>query len=155
MPMKTLNKFYAVALAAFFGLTLAAFAEDDDDDKEMKPAAPAISATNLPPVSTKTNVLYATDIKPILDSSCADCHSGNRAKGQLHLDTLDGVLKGGKEGKILTVGDSTNSLIVLSVAHLTRDNEDWMPPVRNREGIKPLQPSEIGLIRAWIEQGAK
>ena len=84
-----------------------------------------------------------------------DCHSGNRAKARLHLETLEGVLNGSKEGKILTPGDGANSLIVKAVAHLTKDWDDWMPPLHNKEGFKPLLPEEIGLIRAWIDQGAK
>jgi len=150
-----MTTYAVVALAAVFGLTLAALADDDDDAKPAKPAPPAVNSSQLPPVATNSPVVYATDIKPILDSSCADCHSGSRAKGRLHLDTLAGVLQGGKEGKIITVGDSAKSLLVLSVAHLTKDNEDWMPPLKNKEGIKPLLPAEISLIRAWIDQGAK
>jgi len=30
-----------------------------------------------------------------------------------------------------------------------------MPPLKNKAGIKPLTPEQIGLIRAWIDQGAK
>ena len=49
------------------------------------------------------------------------CHSGNRPKGRLKLDTLADTLKGGKDGKILTPGDSANSYVVKAVAHLTSD----------------------------------
>jgi hypothetical protein len=31
----------------------------------------------------------------------------------------------------------------------------WMPPLENKAGIKPLTSGQIGLIRAWIDQGAK
>jgi len=27
--------------------------------------------------------------------------------------------------------------------------------LKNKAGIKPLTPEQIGLIRAWIDQGAK
>ena len=68
---------------------------------------------------------------------------------------LEGALKGSKDGKILTAGDSANSFIVKAVAHLTSDHDSWMPPLNNKAGIKPLTPEQIGLIRAWIDQGAK
>jgi hypothetical protein len=71
------------------------------------------------------------------------------------MDTLEGVLKGTKQGKIVTPGDSANSVIVKAVAHLTKDQDGWMPPLNNRAGIKPLTAEQIGLIRAWIDQGAK
>jgi mono/diheme cytochrome c family protein len=109
----------------------------------------------LPPASTRESVTYAADIKPIFDAACVKCHSGDRAKARLHMDTLTGVLKGTKQGKILTVGDSANSFIVKSVAHLTKDRDSWMPPLQNKAGIKPLTADQIGLLRAWIDQGAK
>jgi hypothetical protein len=126
-------------LAAAFSLAVAASAED----------------VKLPPASTKSGVTYATYIKPIFDASCVKCHSGDRPKARLHMDTLEGVLKGTKEGKIVMPGDSTNSFIVKVVAHATSDHDSWMPPPDNRAGIKPLTPEQIGLIRAWIDQGAK
>ena len=132
-------KLTSAALAAVFGLAVAVSAED----------------VKLPPASTKTGVTYATDIKPIFDASCVKCHSGDRPKARLHMDTLEGVLKGTKEGKIITSADSTNSFIVKAVAHATSDHDSWMPPPNNRAGIKPLTPEQIGLIRAWIDQGAK
>jgi len=109
----------------------------------------------LPPASTKTGVTYATDMKPIFDASCVKCHSGDRAKARLHMDTLEGVLKGTKEGSILKTGDSANSFIIKCVAHTTEDRDSWMPPMNNKAGIKPLTPEQIGLVRAWIDQGAK
>jgi hypothetical protein len=115
----------------------------------------ARAAGTLPPASDKTGLTYATDIKPIFDASCVKCHSGDKPKARLHMDTLAGVFKGTKEGKIVVAGDSANSFLVKSVAHVTSDSDAWMPPVHNKAGIKPLTPEQIGLIRAWIDQGAK
>ena len=110
---------------------------------------------SLPPASTKTGVTYATDIKPIFDTSCVKCHTGDKPKAHLHMDTLEGVLKGTKHGKIVTAGDSANSLLVKAVAHALPDQDGWMPPQHNKAGIKELTPDLIGLIRAWIDEGAK
>jgi len=109
----------------------------------------------LPPASTQTGVTYAADIKPIFDASCVKCHTGDKPKAHLHMDTLVGVLKGTKQGKIVTPGDSAKSFLIQAVAHLTKDHDSWMPPLKNKAGIKPLTPEQIGLIRAWIDQGAK
>jgi len=109
----------------------------------------------LPPASDKPGVTYAADIKAIFDTSCVKCHSGDKPKAHLHMDTLAGVLKGTKHGKIVTAGDSANSLIVKSIAHALPDRDSWMPPQHNKAGIKDLTPDQIGLIRAWIDQGAK
>ncbi len=109
----------------------------------------------LPPASTQTGVTYATDIKPIFDASCIKCHSGDHAKARLKLDTLEGALKGSKDGPVITVGNSAESDLVKSVAHASDDQDDWMPPLHNKAGIKPLTSDQVGLIRAWIDQGAK
>ena len=115
----------------------------------------AADTATIPPASTKTGVTYDTDIKPIFDNSCVKCHSGDRPKAKLHMDTLAGVLKGTKEGKIVNPGDSAGSFIVKAIAHATEEEDSWMPPLKNKVGIKPLTPEQIGLIRAWIDQGAK
>jgi len=141
MKMTHTVKWTVMTLTATFGLAIAATADD--------------AAGQLPPASTKTGVTYATDIKAILDASCVKCHSGDKPKAKLSLDTLEGALKGSKDGKILTAGDSANSLVVKAVAHLAADHDTWMPPLNNKAGIKPLTPDQIGLIRAWIDQGAK
>jgi uncharacterized membrane protein len=147
MKMTNTIKLTAVALTAMFGLAIAASAQDAAGTP---PAAPT-----MPPASTKQGVTYATDIKTILDASCAKCHSGDKPKAHLKLDSLEGALKGSKDGPILTPGDSANSFVVKSVSHLTVDHDAWMPPLHNRANIAPLTPDQIGLIRAWIDQGAK
>lgn len=112
-------------------------------------------AADLPPASTKTGVTYTTDIKPIFDTSCIKCHSGDKPKAHLKLDTLENALKGSKDGKVITAGDSANSFMVKCLAHVTSDHDSWMPPPHNKANIGPLTPEQIGLIRAWIDQGAK
>ena len=109
----------------------------------------------LPPASDKKNVTYATDIKPIFDASCVKCHDTNKPKAGLRMNSLEGVLKGTKHGKIVVPGDSAKSLLVTAIAHLTKSRDGWMPPLNNKAGIKTLTSDQIGLIRAWIDQGAK
>jgi mono/diheme cytochrome c family protein len=128
-----------LVLAATFGSVLAAAAD----------------TAQLPPASTKTGVTYATDIKPIFDQSCVKCHSGEKPKARLKLDSLENALKGSKDGKVILAGDSVKSPLVRNVAHATDDKDAWMPPLHNKANIGPLTPEQIGLIRAWIDQGAK
>jgi mono/diheme cytochrome c family protein len=131
--MKAMTKFTAIPLAAVFGFVVVASAQD----------------ATLPPASTKTGVTYATDIKPIFDASCVRCHGEKKPGSGIVLTSLDGVLKGGRDGKIIVVGDSTKSDLVMSVAHIG-DPQSFMP----KRG-KPLTAEQVGLIRAWIDQGAK
>ena len=118
-------------------------------------AALALTATaaakkEIPPASKKTGLTFDKDIKPIFEKSCFECHGDKKQKAKLRLDSLAATLKGGENGKVVVVGKSADSSLVKSVARLVED--DAMPP----EGKgKPLTAEQIGLIRAWIDQGAK
>jgi hypothetical protein len=114
----------------------------------------AVDLSKLPPASDKTGVTYATDIKPLLEKSCVKCHGAEKPKGRLRLDSLEGILKGGEDGKVLLPGNSAGSMLVHNVAH-AGEPDDYMPPPRNKANIGPLTKEQIGLIRAWIDQGAK
>jgi mono/diheme cytochrome c family protein len=141
--MKTMTKSTSALFAAVFGFAAAVSAQD------ATPATPT-----LPPASTNTNVTYATDIKPIFDANCVKCHDGTkpRVAAKLALDTLTGALKGSRDGKVVTVGDSAHSDLVLSVAHMGDNPDSFMP---RGKGARKLTDEQIGLIRAWIDQGAK
>jgi hypothetical protein len=137
----------ALSLSLVGALALTALTASADD--KMDPS-------KLPPASDKSGVTYANDIKPIFDNSCVKCHHGDKAKSKLHLDTLEGALAGGKQedGKDIVPGNSGKSVLVYAVAHVG-DEDDFMPPPKNKANIKPLTKDEVGLIRAWIDQGAK
>ena len=118
-------------------------------------ATPPAAQPTLPPASTKTGVTFDTDIKPIFTASCMPCHSSTgpkKPKAGLALDTLAGTLKGDRDGVVLKAGDSAHSDLVMSVAHIGDDPDGFMPKGHN---AKMLTPDQIGLIRAWIDQGAK
>jgi mono/diheme cytochrome c family protein len=131
----------AFVIFGVIGISAAMLADDVDTSK-------------LPPPSTKPGVTYATDIKPIFDATCIKCHGPQKPKAKLRLDSLEGVMKGGEDGKVVEPGNSAKSMMVLNVAHLG-DEDDYMPPPKNKLGLKKLTDEQIGLIRAWIDQGAK
>jgi hypothetical protein len=113
-----------------------------------------VDPSKLPPASDKAGVTYATDIKPIFDKSCVKCHGAEKPKAKLRLDSLAGALKGGEDGTVILPGKSADSMLVHNVAHAGA-KDLYMPPPRNKANIPPLTREEIGLIRAWIDQGAK
>src|SRR5258707_1297354 len=115
---------------------------------------PKVDLSKIPPASDRKDVTYAGDIKPIFDHSCIKCHGAEKPKGKLRLDSLEGTLKGGQDGKVVLAGDSAHSILVQNIAHVG-DEDDYMPPPKNKMGIGPLSKEQIGLIRAWIDQGAK
>lgn len=113
-----------------------------------------VDTSKLPPAASKQGVTYAGDVKAIFDKSCIKCHGAEKPKAKLRLDSLEGVLKGSADGKVIETGNSAKSPLVHSIAQLG-DEDHWMPPKNNKAKIAPLTAVEIGLIRAWVDQGAK
>jgi uncharacterized membrane protein len=116
------------------------------------PAKGAPDAGKLPPPAQRQGLTFAADIKPIFEKSCVRCHAPGQAKARLRLDTLEGVLKGSEDGKVIRPGDSASSRLVYNVAQVGRGKA--MPPARNKANIGPLTKEQVALIRAWIDQGA-
>jgi mono/diheme cytochrome c family protein len=103
----------------------------------------------LPPAASQP-VDYARDVAPILSRSCYRCHGESKHKGGLALHVKDRLMAGGDEGPVVVVGKSAESRLIHSVA---RTDPDYpMPPEGSGD---PLTPAEVGLLRAWIDQGAK
>lgn len=109
-----------------------------------------LDISKLPPASAKKDLTYAKDIKPIFEKSCFKCHGEEKQKGKLRLDSLAAVKKGGEDGEVIIAGKSEKSPLVHAIAALDPDNV--MPPEGKGD---PLSKEQIGLIRAWIDQGAK
>jgi len=110
--------------------------------------------SKLPPASDKKGLTYDKDIKPILEKSCFACHGADKQKGEFRTDSRDALLKGGESGKPAVVaGKSTESPIVLVTSDLIEDSE--MPPLDKREKYPALSKEQVGVLRAWIDQGAK
>lgn len=101
----------------------------------------------LPPAATHS-VDFGRDIKPILEASCVKCHGRGRDKGDFNLDSLQNLLAGGESGPSIVPGASTESILIELVAGV---DPDYVMPQKG----KRLTPVEVGLLRAWIDQGAK
>ena len=109
-----------------------------------------VDVSKLPPAAKQTGVTFAKDILPIFKASCFKCHGEMKQKGKLRVDTLEATLKGGESGPMVIKGDSAKSTLVHSIAQL--DPDAAMPPEGKGD---PLTKEQIGLVRAWIDQGAK
>lgn len=101
----------------------------------------------IPPASKK-EVDFKKDIQPLFREKCHKCHGPEKQQGGLRLDRRDDALNGGDSGPAFEVGKSESSLLIKYVAAV--DPDVVMPP----EGEK-LSDEQIGLLRAWIDQGAK
>ena len=92
---------------------------------------------------------FSKEVLPVLESKCFKCHGEKKAKAKLRLHTLADALKGGKSGKAIEPGKSSESLVIKRVS-LPADDDDIMP----NEG-DPLTKAQIGALTRWIDQGAK
>ena len=113
-------------------------------------SAADVDVSKLPAASTKTGLSFDKDIKPIFDKSCIKCHGAEKQKGKLRLDTLEATLKGGENGESVVKGNSAKSTLVHTIARL--EPYAAMPPDGKGD---PLSKEQIGIVRAWIDQGAK
>lgn len=118
----------------------------------VRAAAPDIS--KLPPAAKKEGLTFDKDIKPMIEKSCMNCHGPEKPKSKYRLDNRDDAIKGGKSGDAAVIpGKSEKSPLVLYPADLVEEME--MPPTDKRDKYPALTKEQIGLIRAWIDQGAK
>ena len=98
----------------------------------------AVFAADLPPAAAK-KVDYARDIEPLLSSRCYMCHGPKQQMSGLRLDRKDAALK------VIQPGNSAASRLIHMVAGMEKK---VMPPMGAR-----LTAAEIGMLRAWIDQG--
>ena len=125
-----------VGALAFMGVVTATAAEVD--------------LSKLPPASDKKDLTYDKDIKAVFEKNCFKCHGPEKQKAKLRLDSLAAALKGSENGEVITKGNSAKSGLVQAIARL--DPDAAMPPDGKGD---PLSKETIGLVRAWIDQGAK
>ena len=117
-------------------------------------AAELGDASKLPPPSKETGLTFEKHIKPLFEKSCLGCHGENRPKSKYRVDSREAVIKGGSSGDPAVVpGQSAKSILVHYCADLVKEME--MPPVEKREKYPALTKQQIGILRAWIDQGAK
>ena len=99
--------------------------------------------TATQPAVVDATVSFATDVLPILQSRCINCHGGDRTEEGLVLLSYADIMAGSNNGPVVTPGDSEFSLL----AELVSNQE--MP----KRGPK-LTPPQMQIIVDWINQGA-
>ena len=105
----------------------------------------AFAATNLPP-SANRKIDFEKDVQPILAQKCYSCHGEDVQQSGLRLDKRQNALRGGDYGPVINVGNSAESKLIRRLVN--GDGGLQMPP----SGALPDE--EIGILRAWIDQGA-
>ena len=90
---------------------------------------------------------FHREVRPILETTCVECHGIEKQKGGLRLDTLAYAQKGGDSGPALVAGNLEDSLL-LDRIFLSADDDEIMPPENG-----PLSPAQQDILRRWIKTG--
>ena len=106
----------------------------------------------LPPPA-KSRVDFGRDVGPLFKERCESCHGPEKQMGGLRLDSREAALAGGYSGAVILSGNSAESKLIHMVAGVKKDKDKEslvMPLVGEK-----LTPEQVGLLRAWIDQGAE
>ena len=109
-----------------------------------------ITAFTLPTLAMAGGTGPFDAAREVLETRCLECHTPEKAKGELVMTTRDAMIKGGEGGTSLKPGDPDASQI-LSRVKLPADDADRMPPKKHGE---PLSSAEIETLATWIKSGA-
>jgi ankyrin repeat protein len=105
----------------------------------------AFADTKLPP-SANRKVDYDKDIRPLLSQQCYSCHGEEIQQSGLRLDMRQNALRGGDYGPVINPGNGAESKLIRRLVN--GDGGLQMPPTG------ALSDEDIGILRAWIDQGA-
>ena len=91
---------------------------------------------------------FENHIRPVLVQNCYKCHSeeAGKAKGELLLDTREGLGKGGESGPAIVPGNPKASLLIQAVSY---DNGDLQMPPKTK-----LPQASIDKLIQWVAMGA-
>jgi uncharacterized membrane protein len=119
----------------------------------------------MAPQSQKTNEAVTSEIKPLADynqaqvyqdvvapilkNRCVQCHNASKSKGDLRMDDIELLKKGGEHGPIFVSGKSIESSLIERCL-LPLDDDEHMPP----KGKPQLTAAQITLLQWWIDKGA-
>jgi hypothetical protein len=76
------------------------------------------------------------------------CHNEKKKKGDFQLHTLEALMKGGKNGKVIVAGDLDHSEFIRRIL-LDKGDEKHMPP----KGKSQLSQPELDLLSWWVLHG--
>jgi len=113
----------------------------------MTRAAAAVLLFSVSSAANQETPKYS-DVHAVFAKNCAGCHNAKDLKGELVLETYEGLRKGGENGPVVVPGKPAESVLLDLVEH---KKKPLMPPPKKGEKLKP---EELALLRRWIEAGA-
>ena len=102
----------------------------------------------------KQPVSFKSQIQPILNARCTQCHGTDIARGKIVMSStsfMNSHTISGKEPLVVPGNPYQSRLYILCE---TNQPHFRMPPDTSRS-TAPLPPGELELLRHWIAEGAK
>ena len=108
------------------------------------------SASTSSAITPEQREFFESKIRPVLVEHCYDCHSEEKGKnkGELTLDTRDGIRAGGDRGPAVVPGKPDESILINAIRQV---GQLRMPP-DSRGGILPDEV--IADFEKWVKDGA-
>ena len=99
---------------------------------------------NAADINPRVLEAFESQVRPILVRHCYECHGPETedGEGQLRLDSLKGILKGGQSGPAIKPGKPFESLLLHAVNH--EPSVVAMPPK------KRISNAEIATMTRWV-----
>jgi hypothetical protein len=111
---------------------------------------PEKGSDEIKPIADVNNALVFQDVvNPIIKARCIQCHNANKSKGDLRMDQVELLKKGGENGPIFVVGKGEESEMIKRCL-LPLEDENHMPP----KGKTQLTEGQVAILSWWIDQGA-
>jgi hypothetical protein len=101
-----------------------------------------IASSSLP---LAAEVDFAHEVVPLIQKHCIECHTGDKAKGGLSMDTKALLL----EADVIELGKPDKSLMIEVV--MSDDPDEKMPPPEKKKVA--LNYKEIDVLKRWITAG--
>lgn len=89
--------------------------------------------------------LFKDSIRPLFERHCFKCHSSkaDELKGNLKLESLESILKGGDNGPAIVPGDVEQSFLLRAIRFQIDDYQ--MPPSGR------LPDEDVALVEKWVK----
>jgi hypothetical protein len=89
---------------------------------------------------------FESRIRPVLVERCFPCHGGGATEGDLRVDSLEALQRGGARGAALVPGKQEDSLLIQAVRRTHQEVQ--MPP------DEPLPLNIVADFEKWVQDGA-
>ena len=107
------------------------------------------TTTDKNPDEQSDRVDFVSEIKPIFQERCVNCHNKETLPKRTSFESKDRVMAGDQSGPVIVPGDPDASRLMAAL-RVPDFHHIAMPPVSHR-----VTKEEIELISRWIKEGAE